>query len=107
MEALFEQIEDLETDDFNELTKKYFNLIKTKQRQKFNNKFPNLELEEYSKISHIRGETIFYYHFRSQVHKYEFEIHQTKHNKYGFNFYVDDQLFQHTNKITKKKNICK
>lgn len=106
IEKIVEQIEELNIDDFNTLRKKYFNIIKTRQKQKFNEKFPNLELDEYKLINCVI-DTIYYYKFSSQEHTYELEIiiTNTKTIKYKLNFFVDYETVHMTTKIPEKKII--
>ena len=47
IDQLLEQIENLSTNDFNKLTKKYLKKIILKQKEEFHLRFPNLELEKY------------------------------------------------------------
>ena len=106
------QIEELNTNDFDIFRKKYFNILKIKQKQKFNNKFPNLELLEYSLIKCVMN-SIYYYKFSSQTHTYgiEIEISNAQATKYKLNFYVDGESECETkkipeNKIIKNNTIC-
>lgn len=104
---LVEQITQLNTNDFDKLRPKYFNIIKLRQEQKFNNKFPNLELNNYSMAKYIR-DTRYYYKFSSQAHFYEFEliISNAKAKKYSFLFFVDGESEFDSAKIP-EKNIIK
>ena len=104
IDQLLEQIENLNTNDFNKLTKKYINSITHRQKQEFHLKFPNLQLDKYSKIDCI-GQSYYYYKFYSQNYTYEFEINKTHKNKYSYKFYVDGNLECSTTKITEKKSI--
>lgn len=104
IEQLVEQIKNLNKKDFTKLTEKYFEIISLKQKSEFNKKFPNLELNEYSKVKCIK-DTYYYYKFSSNQHKYEFQINKTNANKskYSFDFFVDGQLEHSTQKITENK----
>jgi hypothetical protein len=97
-----EKIDNLTQIEFSYVIKKYLNKINLKQRQEFHLRFPNFELEKYSKIDCIK-QSFYYYKFSSEVNSYEFEINKSDKNKYSFKFYVNDELEWCTQKITKKK----
>lgn len=102
IDKILEQIENLTIKDFQNLKKKYLTNINLKQKQEFHLRFPNLELDECSKIDCI-GQSFYYYKFSSQNHSYEFEINKSNKNKYSFKFYVNGELEWSTQKITGKK----
>ena len=106
IDELVEQIKELDRLDFNTLRKKYFNVIKSRQEHKFNIKFPNLELDEYSSIKSVQN-TIHYYKFHSQAHIYEVEItvSNAKAKKYSLGFHFDFEKTNIPNKIPEKKFI--
>lgn len=106
IEQLIEQIKNLNKKDFAKLTENYFQITNLKQKCEFNKKFPNLELNEYSKVKCIK-ETYYYYKFSSNLHKYEFQINKTNVNKskYSFEFFVDGKLEHSTQKIPENKTI--
>lgn len=106
MDNLEEQIKKLKSNDFDKLTEKYFEIIKSKQKDKFNKTFGNLTLVKYSKINYMKS-IYYYYNFNSDEHKYEFGITKTEKNKFFFEFYIDDEYEQHTAKIPEKKAILK
>ena len=47
IDQLLEHIQNLNTNDFNELTKKYLKSITQRQKLEFHLRFPNLQLEKY------------------------------------------------------------
>jgi hypothetical protein len=106
IDELLEKVEELDINDFNIFKKKFHENIKLYQQQKFNHKFPNLQLDDYSMVKAIEN-TIFYYKFSSQVYLYEFEIviSNAKAKKYILKFFVDGEQEQISKKIAEKKII--
>lgn len=101
IQQLEEQLDNLNPDDLNLLVKKVLSHKNTKQKLLFNQTFPNVHLDKYSKINNIGG-IIHYYKFNSQAHIYEFEMVYSK-KKYSLKFYIDGNFEYESTKIPEKK----
>lgn len=104
VDELLEKINELNINNHNLFRKKFNETINLKQKEKFNDKFPNLELNEYKMMKCI-NDTIYYYKFSSEDYSYEFEINisNTKAKKYLLKFYVNGESEHVSKKITEKQ----
>lgn len=103
---IIKDIDNIDQNNYTKLLDIITNKIKTKQIEKFNQEFPDLNLIKISKIETVDGE-IYCYNFSSvnDDHKFQINKNTVKKPKYWVTYYVNGILEFDSAKIPENKFI--